>query len=443
LSGGSSNNNSFQPEEGGHQQHYHSDLSPVQDDAEAENTYIDQFLDEGDRLRPNSAPASPSKKPSKRKTMFPKRQPKKRDNAKAAVEEARKLKEEKEAEEHMRMNALKKTWLRAIVEEPLEGGLDKYAYKKKRKWLLVTVCQGVNCQNSPLRRHGCFGLNVIGATVFGFLRSFGANQAAGYYAAAAEFCVMVLGLMSYFGLYNILCTNDTLQRLMTYAFSQKRRRPAQNTANLQWKRYVFYLQLICGLLMLGYSMLTVLGSQLEGLTLFMYILGTPALVWFTVLTTHLLGLFWFTQSQTICFIKDNNPMNKKKDPDVENFFRIRRVVETMSDTFGQYFVVPHATVSLIGLSSCVVGLSAARSNAVTFELLALGIFFSCLFISLLRTGGRITAATDVLFQGRTMHHMEMLKGFQGRFKMALLQLSGASTNDILCKFFVVVCFFEL
>jgi hypothetical protein len=37
----------------------------------------------------------------------------------------------------------------------------------------------------------------------------------------------------------------------------------------------------------------------------------------------------------------------------------------------------------------------------------------------------------------------MLKGFQGRFKMALLQLSGASTNDILCKFFVVVCFFEL
>ena len=105
----------------------------------------------------------------------------------------------------------------------------------------------------------------------------------------------------------------------------------------------------------------------------------------------------------------------------------------MTETFGKHFVVPHITVSLIGLCACVSGLSEARKNEVSFELVILGVFFSFLLISLLSTGGRITAAADSVFAERSMHNMEMLKSFQGQFKVALLQLSGANTNDILCK----------
>jgi hypothetical protein len=428
---GTSSNIGFQPRDHNND----GSLSPVQDDEEAENMAIDQFLDEGDRLRPNSAPVSPTKKSSKKKSMFPKRQPKKRDNAKAAIEDARRLKEEKEEEEKMRLNALRKTWLRAIQDEPLESGIDKYAYRKRRKWVALTVCQGFQCHGSAVRRHGCFGLTLIGAFVFGTFRSFGANQISGFYAATAEFCVVFLGLLSYFALYNIVVTSNSLMRLMTYAFSDRRPRAQQNKVNLQWKYYVIYLQIIGALLMIAYSVVTVLGSSttLTGLSLFMYIIGTPSLVWFTILTVHLLGLFWFSQSQTVAFIKEHNPMKNKKDPNVEDFFRIHRFVETMTETFGKHFVVPHITVSLIGLCACVSGLSEARKNEVSFELVILGVFFSFLLISLLSTGGRITAAADSVFAERSMHNMEMLKSFQGQFKVALLQLSGANTNDILCK----------
>ena len=98
---------------------------------EVENEEIDQFLDEGDRLanRPNSAPAGSS--PTRKKKFFPKRVPKKRDNAAHAIEEARRKKELMEAEELMRMQSLKKTWLRAIQDEPSELGIDKYVRTRK------------------------------------------------------------------------------------------------------------------------------------------------------------------------------------------------------------------------------------------------------------------------------------------------------------------------
>ena len=407
------------------------------DPEDVENAAIDQFLDEGDRLRPNSAPASPIKKqPSKRKTMFPKRQPKKRNNAAAAVEDARRLAEEKQAKEQMRMNSMKKTWLRAIDEEPLEGGIDKYAYTKKRRWVRLSVCQGVQCQGNAVRRHGCFGLTLIGALFFGALRSYGANKLYGYYNATAEFCVIFLGLLSYFGLYNVVVGDDTLRRLMTHAFHERRTRADSLKAEQQWRNYVVFFQVggaVGACTYAGITALTAINGGLEGLDLFMFLLGTPALVWFTILTMHLLGLFWFSQTATVRYIKYHNPMGKKKDPDVENFFRVRRVVRTMSDTFGAHFVVPHTVVCLVGVAACVTGLASGTSPVVSFELLILGAFFSGLLYSMLLNGGLVTAATDLMFEERSMHTMELLKNFQSTFKSALLQLAGAGTNDVLCE----------
>jgi hypothetical protein len=184
-----------------------------------------------------------------------------------------------------------------------------------------------------------------------------------------------------------------------------------------------------------FAALTALGAvgQLEGLDLFMMILGTPALVWFTVLTMHYIGLFWFSKSVAIQFIKKNNPMSKKKDPDVENFFRIRRIVQTLSETFGANLVVPHTIICLVGLSACVAGLSAGKAEEVSLELLLLGIFFAVILYNILSIGGSLTADLDRMFEDRTIHTMELLKAHQGTFKNALLNLSSAATNDILCK----------
>ena len=128
---------------------------------EVENEEIDQFLDEGDRLanRPNSAPVGSS--PTRKKKFFPKRVPKKGKQCCDAIEEARRKKELMEAEELARMQSLKKTWLRAIQDEPSELGIDKYAYKKKRRWLCLAICQGIICTHSAPRRHICFGLTII------------------------------------------------------------------------------------------------------------------------------------------------------------------------------------------------------------------------------------------------------------------------------------------
>ena len=417
------------------------------DPEDRENAEIDQFLDEGDRLRPKSAKVDPKKKneKTKKKTVFFKRQPKKRDNALAAVENARKLREEKEAQEQMSMMALKKTWLRAIVDEPLQEGIDRYIYTKKRKWVVATICQGFQCQGSAVRRHGCFGLTLIGAMFLGFLRSYGSNKAFGYYNAAAEFCIIALGLTSFFGMYHVVVVGSTLKRLMSYAFSERRTRSELQNAEFWWKWYVVRLQLGVGALMAGFAALTVISAagKLEGLDLFMIILGTPGLVWFTVLTIHFFGLFWFSNVMAIQFIRKNNPMSKKKDPNVEDYFRIRRIVQTMSEAFGANLVVPHSIICLIGLSSCVAGLSTGKAQEVSLELLLLGGFFATLLYNILSIGGGLTAELDTMFKDRTMHSLELLKANKETFKTALLDLSSSGTNDILCTcctlFFLFFC----
>lgn len=415
-----------------------SDHLDQQDDItleERENADIDQFLDEGDRLagRPNSAPAGSS--PKRKKKSFPKRMPKKRDNAAHALEEERRRKEQQEADEQMRMQGLKKTWLRAIHDEPSESGIDKYAYQKKSKWLCLAVCQGIICTHSAPRRHICFGLTITMLLFCGTLRSYASNKAFGYYVAAADFAICLMGFMSYTGMYYVVSAGNVLRRMLTYAFHENRHRGELQDMDRKWRYFVAPgTQLIGGLASVGYVALTVVKSMsvLDELSVLMMVIGSPAIVWFSVLISHFIGVFLFVQFSALMFIRENSPMLKRQDPAVENFFRIRRLVEMLTESFGKHLVVPVGLVSLIGVLLCSFGIARSEAGVLPIELVILGFFFTLLLWTLLKTAGGITKAVDEMFKERTMHTLELLKGFEASYSMKLMEMSGnAATNDLL------------
>lgn len=416
------------------------DMTPEQ----RENADIDQFLDEGDRLanRPNSAPAGSS--PKRKKTSFPKRMPKKRDNAAHALEEERRRKEQQEADEQMRMQGLKKTWLRAIQDEPSEVGIDKYAYQKKRKWLCLAVCQGIICTHSAPRRHICFGLTIVMLLFCGTLRSYASNKAFGYYVAAADFAICLMGFISYTGMYYVVSAGSILRRMLTFAFHENRHRGERQDMERKWRLYVVPgTQLVGGLVAVGYVTVTLLksASVLDELSILMMVIGSPAIVWFSVLISHFVGVFLFVQFSALMFIRENSPMVNKKDPAVEKFFRIRRMVQMLTESFGKHLVVPVGFVSLIGVLLCSFGIARSEAGVFPLELIILGAVFTLLLWTLLKTAGGITKAVDEMFNERTMHTLELLKGFEESYAMKLMEMSGnATTNDLIGKDFIFVWF---
>ena len=139
-------------------------------------------------------------------------------------------------------------------------------------------------------------------------------------------------------------------------------------------------QLLGGLIAIGYVALTVLKSlsELDELSILMMVTGSPAVVWFSVIISHFVGVFLFVQSCAVTFIRENSPMNRKKDPAVENFFRIRRLVEMMTESFGKYLVLPVGLVSLIGVLLCSFGIARSRIGSMSLELIILGALFTLL-----------------------------------------------------------------
>ncbi len=236
---------------------------------------------------------------------------------------------------------------------------------------------------------------------------------------------------------------QTFKRLLTYAFSENRSRPDQLQANYEWRLFVVLLPVLTLLGAGAYAGITVIGSggetasgqPLEALDVLMLVIGCPALVWFALLSSHFLGLFWWSSRAAARFVAEHDPANKKRDPDVENVYRIRTMVRQLSGSFGRRLVVPLGTVCVVGVCLTCAGMSdgSMRGKAgPSGELLALGCYFVWFLQSLVGTGGKITASVERVFRERNVHTLEMLKGFEGRFKMELLGMSSStSTNDFL------------
>ena len=73
----------------------------------------------------------------------------------------------------------------------------------------------------------------------------------------------------------------------------------------------------------------------------------------------------------------------------------------------------------------------------------LGVLFTLILWTLLNTAGNITKAVDEIFNERSIHTLELLKGFEQSYSMKLMEMSGsATTNDLLGKivpFFITTC----
>lgn len=272
----------------------------------------------------------------------------------------------------------------------------------------------------------------------GTLRSYASNKAFGYYVAAADFAICLMGFMSYTGMYYVVSAGNVLRRMLTYAFHENRHRGELQDMDRKWRYFVAPgTQLIGGLASVGYVALTVVKSMsvLDELSVLMMVIGSPAIVWFSVLISHFIGVFLFVQFSALMFIRENSPMLKRQDPAVENFFRIRRLVEMLTESFGKHLVVPVGLVSLIGVLLCSFGIARSEAGVLPIELVILGIFFTLLLWTLLKTAGGITKAVDEMFKERTMHTLELLKGFEASYSMKLMEMSGnAATNDLLGKY---------
>ena len=134
-------------------------------------------------------------------------------------------------------------------------------------------------------------------------------------------------------------------------------------------------------------------------------------------------------------------MVNKKDLAVEKFFRIRRMVQMLTESFGKHLVVPVGFVSLIGVLLCSFGIARSEAGVFPLELIILGAVFTLLLWTLLKTAGGITKAVDEMFNERTMHTLELLKGFEESYAMKLMEMSGnATTNDLIGKDFIFVWF---
>ena len=58
----------------------------------------------------------------------------------------------------------------------------------------------------------------------GSLRSYASNKAFGYYVAAADFAICLMGFMSYVGMYYVVSAGSILRRMLTFAFHENRHR---------------------------------------------------------------------------------------------------------------------------------------------------------------------------------------------------------------------------
>ena len=181
-------------------------------------------------------------------------------------------------------------------------------------------------------------------------------------------------------MYYVVSAGSILRRMLTFAFHENRHRSELQEMDRRWRYFVAPgTQLLGGLIAIGYVALTVLKSlsELDELSILMMVTGSPAVVWFSVIISHFVGVFLFVQSCAVTFIRENSPMNRKKDPAVENFFRIRRLVEMMTESFGKYLVLPVGLVSLIGVLLCSFGIARSRIGSMSLELINWGRFSLC------------------------------------------------------------------
>ncbi len=367
------------------------DIRPYTADAvpsALEDPYVREVLE----ARPMTAPEIGGKdtkegvKHKKRRIAFPKRVPKRV----AKIREPPKKKRRDPNEELSELEIIKKN-PEAVERDELE---DLYLTWGGKRWYLLLLVQGIQCEANKIHRHACSGTSIVGFFIFGAIRFYCFFTISGFGLAISDVAFIFLGLLGQYAVSHILYRDDLLKRLILFMVNDKGR---DYFGRIRFKWCIYILPWTIGFgSSIVYNILFI--SETSSLSPIMFalsLISVPFSIFFSQIVWHAIGLYVFMQLSLSAYIMEKEYITRDLENHVQTFYKVRCMVDDATRSLGRYLCDPIIPICAIGVSQNILELYFVDNPASSF--IVMQVFnYGLGLVCLLYFGGFVNQSCEVI-----------------------------------------------